>query len=170
MLLSGILWWRFVMMTSSNGIIFRSPVNSPHKGQWRGALAFSIIYARINDWVNNREAGDLRGHRAHYDFRGKTAHRGYGVVHSRWQDLTFSVHHNMNSVSFDVKNKTRDIALSLTGIIDSLWPKISLLYIKIRFTTLSINQNIILWGIGEINRSRWRTAINALLPWSHKYG
>ena len=45
----------------------RSPVNSPHKGQWRGALMFSLICAWINAWVNNREAGDLRRHRAHYD-------------------------------------------------------------------------------------------------------
>ena len=30
------------------------PVNSQHKGQWRGALMFSLICARINDWVNNR--------------------------------------------------------------------------------------------------------------------
>ena len=36
------------------------PVNSPHKGQSRGALMFSLIYAWINDWINNREAGDLR--------------------------------------------------------------------------------------------------------------
>ena len=47
--------------------IHRSPVNSPHKGQWRGALMFSLICACINDWVNNREAGTLRRHRAHYD-------------------------------------------------------------------------------------------------------
>ena len=39
--------------------IHRSPVNSPHKGQWRGALMFSLICAWINAWVNNREAGDL---------------------------------------------------------------------------------------------------------------
>ena len=47
--------------------IHRSPVNSPHKGQWRGALMFSLICAWINGWVNNREAGDSRHHRAHYD-------------------------------------------------------------------------------------------------------
>ena len=47
--------------------IYLSPVNSPHKGQWRGALMFTLIYARINGWVNNRAAGDLRRHRAHYD-------------------------------------------------------------------------------------------------------
>ena len=47
--------------------IHRSQVNSPHKGQWRGALMFSLIGAWINGWVNNHEAGDLRSHRAHYD-------------------------------------------------------------------------------------------------------
>ena len=47
--------------------IHRSQVNSPHKGQWRGALMFSLICARINGWVYNCEAGDLRRNRAHYD-------------------------------------------------------------------------------------------------------
>ena len=47
--------------------IHRSPVNSPHKGQWRGALMSSLIYARINGWVNNREAGGSRRHSAHFD-------------------------------------------------------------------------------------------------------
>ena len=45
--------------------IHRSPVNSPHKGQSRGALMFSLICAWIHGWVNNREAGDLRRYRAH---------------------------------------------------------------------------------------------------------
>ena len=48
--------------------IHRSPVNSPHKDQWRGALVFFFfICVWINGWVNNREAGDLRRYRAHYD-------------------------------------------------------------------------------------------------------
>ena len=47
--------------------IHRSPVNSPHKGQWRGALMFSLIYVWIKGWVNNREAGDLRRYLVHYD-------------------------------------------------------------------------------------------------------
>ena len=65
------------MMTSSNGTIFgvtgplcgefTGPVNSPHKGQWRGALMFSLICTWINNWVNNHEVGDLRRHRGHYD-------------------------------------------------------------------------------------------------------
>ena len=47
--------------------IHRSPANSPHKGKLRAALMFSLICAWINVWVNNREAGDLRRYRAHYD-------------------------------------------------------------------------------------------------------
>ena len=47
--------------------IHRSAVNSPHKGQWRGSLMFSVICVWINGSVNNREAGDLRRYRAHYD-------------------------------------------------------------------------------------------------------
>ena len=70
--------WSIYMMTSSNGNIFRvtghlgggihwSPVNFQHKGQWRGALMFSLICVWINGWENNREAGDLRRYRALYD-------------------------------------------------------------------------------------------------------
>ena len=44
-----------------------APVKSPHKGQWRGALMFSLICVWINGWVNRREAGDLRRYRAHSD-------------------------------------------------------------------------------------------------------
>ena len=47
--------------------IHRSPVNYPHIGQWRGALMFSLIWSWMNDWVNNREAGGVRRHSAHYD-------------------------------------------------------------------------------------------------------
>ena len=43
------------------------PGEFPHKGQWRGALMFSLICIRIKGWVNNDEARDLRRHRAHYD-------------------------------------------------------------------------------------------------------
>ena len=41
--------------------IHGSPVNSPHKGQWREALIFSLICVWIDDWG----AGDLRRHRSH---------------------------------------------------------------------------------------------------------
>ena len=80
-----------LLVTSSNENIFRiidwlyvrgihrSPVNSPHKrlvvrtfdisfgtglDKLSHALKFSLICAWINDWGNNRMAGDLRRHRA----------------------------------------------------------------------------------------------------------
>ena len=63
-------WWRHQMETFSALLALwaghRSPVSYPHKGQWRGALMFSLICTLINAWVNNREAGDLIRHRAHY--------------------------------------------------------------------------------------------------------
>ena len=46
--------------------IHRSPVNSPHKGQWCGALMFSLICAWISGWVNNGNNGDSRRHPTHY--------------------------------------------------------------------------------------------------------
>ena len=65
-------WWRHQMETFSALLAIcagNSPVTGefPHKGQWRGALLFSLICTRINGWVNNGEAVDLRRHRAHYD-------------------------------------------------------------------------------------------------------
>ena len=61
-------WWRHQMETFPRywpfvREIHRSPVNSPHKDQWRRTLMFSLICA----WINNREAGDLRRHRAQND-------------------------------------------------------------------------------------------------------
>ena len=47
--------------------IHRSLVDSPHKGQWRGALMLSFICTRTNGWANNRGAGDLRRHNDHGD-------------------------------------------------------------------------------------------------------
>ena len=68
---------RSFMMTSSNGNSFRVTSHLcgeftdhrwiPFKGQWSGALMFSLICAWINGWVKNCEAGDLRRHCAHYD-------------------------------------------------------------------------------------------------------
>ena len=67
-----VTWWRHQMETFSAWLALCAgnspvPVNSPHKGQWRGALVWSLICVWINGWVNNHEAGDLRRHRGHYD-------------------------------------------------------------------------------------------------------
>ena len=66
------------MMTSSNGNIFR--ITGHLCGKFTGPRwiartkasdaelwCFLLIYAWINNWVNNREAGDLRRQHGHYD-------------------------------------------------------------------------------------------------------
>ena len=65
-------WWRHQMETFSALLAFVRgihlwQVNSPHKGQWHGALVFSLICRWTNGWVNNRDTGDLRHHPANYD-------------------------------------------------------------------------------------------------------
>ena len=67
-----VAWWRHQMDTFSALLalcVGTSPVTGefPHKGRWRGVSMFPLICAWINDWANNREAGDLRRHRIHYD-------------------------------------------------------------------------------------------------------
>ena len=64
---SGMLWKHFPRSSPFVRGINRSLVNSSHKGQWHGALMFSLICSWINGWVNNREAGVLRRHRTLYD-------------------------------------------------------------------------------------------------------
>ena len=64
--------WRHPMETFSALLALgqgNPPVTDgfPYKGQRRGALVFSLICASTNNWANNRDAGDLRRHRAHCD-------------------------------------------------------------------------------------------------------
>ena len=69
------IWARFIRIILHDDVIkwkhfppfVREIHRSPDKGQWRGALMFSLICDWINDWVNNREASDWRRHRVHYD-------------------------------------------------------------------------------------------------------
>ena len=69
---------RVLMMTSSNGNVFRvtaplcrkftSDRRIPHaKASDAELLCFFWSVPWINSWVNNREAGDFRRHRTHYD-------------------------------------------------------------------------------------------------------
>ena len=88
-LVFGNTWWRHQMepfsallaLCAGNSSV---PVNSSHKGQWRGALMFSLICARINDWVNNSEAGDLRRYRGHYDVNVMNTSRFIRPIKNMW--------------------------------------------------------------------------------------
>ena len=76
-------WWNLLIMSSkanvsallalcegnpsvTGGFPSQWPVDSPHTGQWRRDLIFSLICAWTNIWANNRDAGDMRRHSALY--------------------------------------------------------------------------------------------------------
>ena len=89
------------MMTSSFVWgIHRSKVNSPHKGKWRGALMFSLICVWIKGWANNREAGDLRRYRAHYDVTvmNWTRWNTFGNTEPLWSTVDFTHKFHMNDL------------------------------------------------------------------------
>ena len=93
-------YWTFVRE------IHRSPVNFPHKGQWRRALMFALICVWINSWVNNSEAGNLRRYRAHYDVIVMAAEN-----YTLWYE--YEIGHD--EILIDVN--------TLTDFINGLWAK-----------------------------------------------
>ena len=101
-------YWSFVRG------IHRSPLNSPRKGQWRGALMFSLIGSWINDWVNNREAGDLRRHRVHYDFTVMlriyvfSVRTNLIVLMSSWDITNIHLKQFLNHITFRCSSMCRD--------------------------------------------------------------
>ena len=87
-------WWRHQMETFSALMALcagKSPVTGEFPAQRPVTRSFDVFFvcAWINAWVNNREAGDLRRHRAHYDVivmkknvrknRQSTKNHGIGV-------------------------------------------------------------------------------------------
>ena len=81
--------------------IYRSPANSPHKGQWRRALMSTLICAWINAWVNNRGAGDLRRHRAHYDVIAKNI--DFDIKRTQFQVEHINLHESEDTGSMPIQ-------------------------------------------------------------------
>ena len=95
--------------------IHRSPVNSPYKGQWRGGLMFSLICAWMNDWINIREAGDLRRHRTHYDVTVMYLPICYTVSEIKWINATELSKHS--SITKQTKSKLNPCAGCMACVI-----------------------------------------------------
>ena len=73
-----------------------STVNSPHKGQGREAFLFSLISDWINGWVNNREAGYLIRHPAHYDVTVMQNPAIVQLIHHRNKGIYEQLHSENN--------------------------------------------------------------------------
>ena len=128
--------------------IHRSPVNSSHKGQWRGALMFSLICVWINDWVNNREAGDLRRYSAHYDVivmsnGSEIAMSDFNVTHDEVDDWLFFRNYSVsvcyNSFGYKSCWGTTNMHLHFLSMFDTeksrypWFPRSNLIRVKSRF-------------------------------------
>ena len=92
-------WWCHQMETFSTLLVICAG-NSLHKGQWRRALMFSLICAWINGCVNNREAGDLRCHRTHYDVT--VMGQIIGTEDLQWRWISQKVPYNSNVYHYKI--------------------------------------------------------------------
>ena len=116
--------------------IHRSPVNSPHKGQWRGVLIFSLICSWINFWVNNREAGDFRRYRAHYDV---TVMDWISILNKKVKYIT-RTHSKLRFIHVCIHNKTKYYKISAY-----LW---NILYIQHTISNYLL-YNSINWSLSD---------------------
>ena len=126
---------RDYMMTSSHENIFR--VTGPLCGefighrwltrtsQWRGALMLSLICAWINDWANNREAGDLIRHRPQFDVIVMKSDYALVLLTETWstfslsplKSLYYSWYLVFPAISVHFKKTSPGIYLNLDGYI-----------------------------------------------------
>ena len=139
-----------------------SPMKSSHKGQWLGALMFSLICAWINGWVNNREAGDLRRHCSHYDVIVMIINRP-AKLQSRCTNWSLAVApYVLNGLS-NFRKKKRPPFWQTIFSIAFAWMKV----IKFRF---KFHWNMFLWVQFTISQPWYY--LNQYWPDSkkHKYG
>ena len=147
-------WWRHQMEAFSALLaicagIHRSPVNSSHKGQWRGALVFSLICFWINGWVNNRDAGELRRYRVHYDVTVMgcpSSLRYINGVTSQCQIWHFC----METLTFIFKWRNRCTLLNISDHVRCSFPR-GCFYIKCISKLLWINSMEILQCLSMID-------------------
>ena len=85
-----ISWWRHQMETFSASLVLcdRSRWIPRTKASDAELWCFLWSASELNGWVNNREAGDLRRHRGHYDVNVMKIHL-YG---SKWPCPEFKSH------------------------------------------------------------------------------
>ena len=105
-------WWRHQMETFS-ALLAICAGNSPVPGEFptqrpvtRSFDFFSLICVCINGLVNNREAGDLRCYRAHYDITVMSK----SVAHHELLDHTVgSPYPNMQSITWEIHLRMQDL-------------------------------------------------------------
>ena len=154
-------WWRHQMETFSALMtlcagIHRAPVTSPLKGQWRGALMFSLICAWISGWANDREAGDLRRHCANFDDAAMRRSEIPNVIWTRKTCCNCCVYHHWHWCIRNILPRITYLNLSLAT------PQINNY-----FMTLSYSQNILtVWTLEKQNSMKYQSNWNVF--WQKK--
>ena len=108
---------------------------------------FSLMCARINDWVNNGEAGDLRRNRAHYDVIVMREQLMLGfktlqlsvilVIHFYfWRVMDFYVH-KIHSIKY------------VHGLVMWCFVLLWLCYERIHVLHLPILFSVVSWALGQ---------------------
>ena len=103
----------YVIMMSSNGNIVSvtDPFwgNSPDNGEFPSQRPVTrsfvglLLNKRLSSWVNNREAGDLRRHYAHYDVTAIVYPQWFcsmrckqcGCIFFSWRTIRFCLHYHV---------------------------------------------------------------------------
>ena len=131
--------------------IHQSPVNSPHKGLWRGALMFSLICARINGWVINRQAGELRRHRPHYDviLMSSMRHR---------DDMVICLHPDMDMSYYLMQSNVMEASLLIWTIFQPRWPVENVAHVHTTLLLWHAHICNILHDSLKINSAVWFTS------------
>ena len=107
----------------------KSPVNSPHKGQWRGALVFSLICAWTDSWVNNGDAGDLRRYRAHHDvivvniLKCKSLHLFHDCFRHACDVLHIKIAHTFPNKLSPYSQQYPSLRLNVLWLVHDLYPR-----------------------------------------------
>ena len=146
-------------MMSSNRNIFRftGPLwgESPHKDQWRRALMFSLICAWTSVWVNDRDTGDFRRNRAHYD-----------VTVMFGCPMTFPVDSQKSTNGVPLIRYDKEILFRITGILwgqsigdcwfSKTWSVMSIGRYVCCWYEQPVEQTIVVQGIWDTMTEMWR--------------
>ena len=149
-------WWRHQMETFS-ALLTICAGNSPVPGEFPAqrpvtrSFDVSLICARINGWVDNSEAGDLRRHRVHYDVIVMYT-TGTVTQRSRWLEDAMRIWHHCN------------IKLTCT------WPTgyNTVFFVPNAAQALQLANKCHIWGVVYENKLWYRCAHFFTPIWCHK--
>ena len=134
---------------------------------------FSLICAWTDGWVDNRDTGDLRGHRAHYDVTVIYHYRvGYGIFLANQVCIIFRVDSMLTPSQWETSLQSNTVSHWL-----GCKPRISREWWRHQTETFSALPGYwpFVWGIHAPHEGQWRGALMFSLnrrlskQWRHQW-